>query len=140
MGEISMPYFNECQNTIDAASSYYEKVSRNKASKIEFEVINFNQTSLANFGVDGLLSIKGYGNLNLKEGVSVDYYVRGIADSIAIECMPMDRVSFYVSVVEQQINRLNRAYGNSRKLTVFEGNEISIYHNKNRELIDYWRE
>lgn len=136
-GEISIPYMSECKETIGRVQHYYKNSFRAENGYVDLEIETFDKTFLTDFGVDGLVRISAYGNLNLLNGLTSEYYVKGIADSISAECLPDVYVSFKSDKLSNMFMDIKKEYGSPVVTKVVDGRSY-IYFNKKDTKIDYW--
>jgi hypothetical protein len=136
-GTISIPYMSECKETVGRAQHYYKNSFRSEKGYVDLNVETFDKTFLTDFGVDGLVRISVYGNLNLLNGLTSEYYVKGIADSISAECLPDVYVSFKSDKLSNMFMDIKKEYGSPVVTKVVDGRSY-IYFNKKDTKIDYW--
>lgn len=137
VAELSMPYMDECNNTVNRARAYHDTTFESEIGYIDFDVDLFDKTFIEDFGVDGLLKISVYGDLQLLDGITPEYYVRGISDSIAIECVPDVSVSFEDGRINNEFNKLRNSF-RGPILPVIKQGRVYLYFNKKDQRIEHW--
>lgn len=135
--ELSMPYIKECTDTIRRAKAYHDSTFQRALGYIDLKIKRFDQTIIEDFGIDGVLTIKAYGDLRLLNGVTPEYYIRGISDSIASECMPDVSVSFVNDRTVNEYEAIKSRYGNP-VLPVIKNGKVFIYYNRKDQRIKHW--
>ena len=139
-GEVAIPYMTECARTVKVADEYYKRQFDTKKGRIEINVMPFTPTFLKDFGVDGLLNISAFGDLGLLNNYSSYDYVRGLADSIAAECLPDVGITVKeVSYISKMADRIKSEFGGP-VLPIINDGEITILYNKKDTTIDHWRQ